>query len=371
MIVVPDTAELIAEASGLVLARYARIIQYPECAFWGVAREGDQRLECRTRWTKLERDKVARSLAEAQIEIEQEIGYFLSPRFVVGQSSGAENSWDWLVDSQKANRSLRFSTRWARLIGAGVKKIDTIQAGAAVSHVADPAVIGPIASTLTDPDEIYIYHPGTDVPITPSKITLTGAALSIEIPRCRMVTADAYTEFETGVPYDDTANFEQTVDIKRISLDPSTNATLVWPHACNSVCSSCGCSEFSQTACIYIRNDVRGWVDLRPANFTDSQWIGASACRRGCPQVVRLNYLSGVKHLTPQSEDVILRLAHSKMPKEPCGCDMTQLIWARDRNIPQVLTRERINCPFGLSDGAWTAYQFTRSLLRDTEMGVI
>jgi hypothetical protein len=66
--------------------------------------------------------------------------------------------------------------------------------------------------------------------------------------------------------------------------------------------------------------------------------------------------------LTRQVEDAIVRLAHSKMPDEPCGCDMLQRHWKRDRNIPQVLTRERINCPFGLSDGAWFAYRQAATL---------
>jgi len=76
---------------------------------------------------------------------------------------------------------------------------------------------------------------------------------------------------------------------------------------------------------------------------------------------VRVNYYDGKQYLSRQMEDAIVRLAHAKMPDEPCGCDVAQRMWKRDRNVPEVLTRERINCPFGMSDGAWIAWQFTRS----------
>jgi len=50
------------------------------------------------------------------------------------------------------------------------------------------------------------------------------------------------------------------------------------------------------------------------------------------------------------------------MPEEPCGCEVAQRLWRRDRHVPEVLTRERINCPYGLSDGAWQAWRFTQSM---------
>jgi len=50
------------------------------------------------------------------------------------------------------------------------------------------------------------------------------------------------------------------------------------------------------------------------------------------------------------------------MPKEPCACDIVQYYWERDRNMPEAFTRERANCPFGMSDGAWIAWRFAQTL---------
>ena len=77
---------------------------------------------------------------------------------------------------------------------------------------------------------------------------------------------------------------------------------------------------------------------------------------------MRLNYLSGMDPTSPQAEDAIIRLAHSKMPEEPCGCSVAQRLWKRDRSVPSLLTAERLNCPFGLSDGAWIAWKFAMAL---------
>ena len=44
------------------------------------------------------------------------------------------------------------------------------------------------------------------------------------------------------------------------------------------------------------------------------------------------------------------------MPRMPCGCEKFVLSWEEDNNIPNTMTRERVNNPFGLKDGAWHAW---------------
>lgn len=353
--IVPSQTALVIERSAVTLARYAAIIRYPECAFWGVTRDGDAQYQCRLLWTKAQRDMLARYLGEAQIEIENEIGYFLMPRYVVGRLADEPNGSTRYVDDQTYLSPI--SARWPRVIAAGVRAEANISLGAAVSHVADPAVIGPIATTVTDPAEIYVYHPGSDVEINPSDITIAGGNVTITVPRCRMVK-ESLAGDDSGIDYTVTANFEQTVDVKRVYTDAATNAELVSPHQCNPLCDSQGCSEQTITGCIYLVDGLLGHLAIRPATYSAGAWATNSyTCCRALTRA-RLNYLAGEKDLTPQAEDAIVRLAHSKMPQEPCGCEVGQWMWKRDRHTPEILTRERINCRFGMSDGAWTAWQF-------------
>jgi len=252
MPITPAFSALVNEASAVTLARYAQIIEYDECAFFGVDPGNLDQLDCRTIWIKSERDTIAKYLAEAQLEIENQVGFFLSPRWVVGQLSDEPDGNSRLVDGGR-EWSLPLVTRWAEVIAGGVRAESTISAGETVSHAADPAVIGPVATTVTDPDEIRIYHPGTDIEMHPSKITISGGNVTIEIPRCRTVTEAAADNDRSGLDYSDTGPggpFEQTVDIKRVYNSEATQAVLVFPHQCDAICAANGCAESTQDACI-------------------------------------------------------------------------------------------------------------------------
>ncbi len=192
-------------------------------------------------------------------------------------------------------------------------------------------------------------------------MTISGGLLSIYIPRCRLVDPAVGNNDRTGLDYNDLANFLTTVDVLRLYNDPSTNAELIWPHGgCTTSCANC--SEYTQDGCIYVRDAKLGLLDVLPATYSGGVWSAASSCCRGTPERVRIYYYAGKYPLTRQEEDTVIRLAHSKMPHEPCGCDDVRRLWERDRNTPDVLTRERINCPFGMSTGAWIAWRFTQAM---------
>lgn len=342
MTVVAEQTALVNQASAVRLARYAKIISYPECNFFGVNADIDTGFQCQEIWTKDQRDNILKYLAEAQFEIEQEASYPLAPRWI-GQGQ-SEQYQDW--QPFKA----RLVTRFARFIEAGIEATIDVSLGQAVNHATDPAVIGPVATTVTDEDEIRVFHPGLDVEIDPSSITISGGNVTIEVPRCRTVTEAVADNPATGLDYTDLSNFESTVDIKRVYNDDSIQATLAYRNSCT------GCTEATLSGCVYVRDKRVGILDIqRSAN-------GNSSTCRCRAEIIRLNYRAGADVLTRQAEDAIIRLAHSKSPTEPCGCDVVQRLWGRDRNVPEVLTAERLNCPFGLNDGAWISWNFAQSL---------
>lgn len=346
MTVVPSADNLIVESSGLPLALYAQRILFSECAFWGVYNPADPVGSCDKIWLKQDRDMVAYYLGEAQVEIEQVAGFPLSPK--------------WYTDEEHEFLPYIMAD-WGKVIAAGVRAEEDVSLGEAVDHTADPAVVGPVATTVTDENELHIYHPGTDAEIFPSAVTLAGGFVTFEIPRCRMVLAALADNDENGVMYSDDANFEQTVDIVRVYNDDSTNAQYVW-FGSTSYCTCPSCTENSETACLTLRNALFGSFGHHRATYTDGAWV-ASTCRcKRTPVKVLINYYAGQQVMTSQMQDAIIRLAHSKMPVSPCGCETANNLWKRDRNTPEVLTAERLNCPFGLSDGAWAAYQFAKSL---------
>lgn len=344
MTIVAAQSALVAQDSAVRLARYAQIIEYPECNFFGVNNPNiSTGFQCREIWTKTQRDMILKYLAEAQYEIEQIIGYPLSPRWI-GQGQTQEYT-DW----QPVPRGNRIITRFARYIEAGIQATSDISLGVAIDQTSDPAVIGPVATTVTDTDEIRVYHPDLDVEIDPSDITISGGNVTITVPRCRTVKQSVADNPVTGLDYTDLSNFETTVDLKRVYNDSSVQAILAYPSSCT------GCTETTLSACFYPRNKRLGILDFQLSSGSSN----LCGCRG---EIIRLNYKAGADVLTRQAEDAIIRLAHAKMPVEPCGCDVVLRLWGRDRNVPEVLTAERLNCPFGLNDGAWIAFQFAQSM---------
>lgn len=343
------------------LSRYAKLIGYNEAAFWGVIYDNQHLIGCDPLWNEYERMTVAMALAEAQQEIEQLVNYPLCPTWITGTSDDALNYNDRWVDQQNY-RSSRLMTRYPRLIAAGVRKVDVIEAGSVIDHQAEISVVGPLATDAESTDEIHLYYPNSEREITPSKITLSNGNVTIEIPRYRMVKQEFLNTPEGGIRYETLGFFLTTVDVKRIYNDPSTQAVLVRPNCHNGSCAG-GCSECTQSACIYLRDPQIGQVDVTPAtwNTTTSSWDRKISCV-GNYSIVRLNYLAGLRYLNLQAEQAIVRLAHSKMGKPPCQCDKTMEMWKYDYEVPNVLTRERLNCPFGLSNGAWIAYRWAMSL---------
>lgn len=356
MTVVVAQGGLIDEGFNAVrLAMYAQQ-QQQECAFFGVLDPSEPVNEaCSPILTLPERVQIAQYLGEAQDEIEQVTGFPLSAR--------------WFTD--QLPYALTVHAKWKKVIEIGVMATSNISLGEPVSHVTDPAVIGPMATTVTDETEIHVYHPGTDIEIDPSAITIAGGNLTIWIPRCRMVDAGAVDNDADGLDYADvppsaTSPFEATVDVKRVYNDATTAGTFVWPHhsgegyTCTCGCDTC--SEYTHEACVYIRHGETGALDAVYAHLVGSVWTSACPCYCTYPEYVRVNYRAGLTTITRQAQDAVIKLAHSKMPRPSCGCGILRDRWDADRLIPDNLTVEQANCPFGQSRGAWTAYKFATAM---------
>lgn len=347
------------------LSHYARIIGYEEAAFWGVVYENQHLRGCGPLWSEYERMNIAIALAEAQQEMEQVLGYPLQPTWVVGHISDEPNHDDRWVDQQ--DYTWQMLTRYPRLLAAGKRAVTILEEEATVTHGVAISTVGPIATVSTDPTEIHVYYPGSDREIKPSKIALSGGFVNIEIPRFRMVLPDYLNTPEGGIMYEDTDYFLSSVAVKRIYNDPSVQAVLV---RTSCTCGN-GCSECTHDACIYLKNPYIGNIEVKPATWSasTSTWTHATLCNFQYARA-RLHYQCGVKYLNLQAEHALVRLAHTKLGRPPCSCDKTAGLWQKDYDIPSILTRERLNNPFGLSNGAWTAWRFALSL-RSVRAGML
>jgi hypothetical protein len=347
----------VVNASAVSLARYAQVMLVPECSFWGVQTTEDvDYYECFDIWMLKDRKKVAKYLMDAQREIEQQIGYLLSPKYIVGFLNDEAEGDSYYVDQRYSGLTVNM-TRWKELIEPGIKAVTDLYLGETLEQGEDPAVWTTVYDGTTDLNEIHIFHADTDFEIDPSAIYIDGESLKVEIPRCRTVKIEFQNNSMVGVPYDDLEKFTTLIDVKRIYTDPSKQVTMRWAHKCNDYCASTGCAEHEQTGCMIIHDSKLGIAQVSAGEFVDDEWVGKPMCYSGHP-MLHLYYLAGLKYLNEQAEDAIIRLAHSKMPDAPCGCDSVKSFWNRDKHVPDILTADRLNCPFGMNDGAWIAWNF-------------
>lgn len=337
MPVVTSVFEATVDVSSLVLARYAQIIRYDENAFFGINAPDNRDRACRKVWMKLERDMIARYLGAAQTMIEAQLLYPLGQK--------------WFTDEQHKNVS-RFFTKWSYIQALGTRAVTTIASSVALNHATDPATIAPVATALTDLNEIHFYIAGTDDEVYPDTLTLSGTQLEATFPRARLVKAEFQDNPSTGWAYADTGvsgPFAQEIDIKRVYTDSTDVGEFVWALGKNP-CPTCG--EDVEPACGYIQSTLSGVVTLLPQQTPRCFYCGAN--------YIRLNYCAG-KPMDAVSEDAILHLAHSLMPTMPCeGCDPIMMLWKEDRFVPDQITIERSNSLFGVSSGAWRAWIYTQ-----------
>lgn len=346
-----DLVPLAIPRSCLTLEDYARMTGYSECAIYGVNNPSEPAGDCENPiWMRFQRDTLRFYLAEAQQEIEEVAGYPLCPTYI------ADEEHPYLFPLR---------ARWSKILEVGTQAEADIALNAAVNYATEPAVVT-VASAVAA-SEVKVFYPGSDYEILPSSVVQSAGVLTVQIPRCRLVKAELWDTPQGGIAYEVDENFLDAVDLKRVYLDSSVNAKLVWSHfSPNGTCPNCGCltcSEHEEDACLTIRNRATGSLDALQATYASAVWTpSCSWCWRARADKVRVNYVAGLNPINERAQNAVLRLAHAKMAVSPCGCDVLRSMWARDTNIPEVLTRERENNPFGMSDGAWIAYKFAKSM---------
>ena len=209
-------------------------------------------------------------------------------------------------------------------------------------------------------NEVRAWYDNTELPIQYSEIVFGAANIELTIPRWRLVDPEVMLERDNdnrGIMWEDDSNFLTTLTVAREYNDPSEQAEYISQYA--SALCGCGatCDRCCQTACIVPAHPRIGMVNLYPAIYSDGAWA-TTQCLRYHPDTVRASYQSGLASIPYELEDAVIRLAHTLMPDNPCpvGRDPQHRFWMRDRRIPDTLTRERVNCPWGEMNGAWYAW---------------
>ena len=342
--IIPLSTAIYANRLAVPLPRYAQIVEYAEPAFFGVNHPDNKLYACREVWSHDQRIAVYRALQNAQSKMEAVAEYPLMSTWIGPERHPLGNPQILNV---------------GKLIQMGRKAI-IAHPNVPNASIIDPAIFIH-AVTTTDVNEIHVYHPGTHVEIYPSEITIVGGVATITVPLVRMVAIAYENTPPEGLDMADYATWaENLVDIEEEYLDPALAPVEFISLDCSI---NCACpTETWVDGCAYIQNAEMSIVQVGTT-------IGYT-CLTSATHFVDLYYQAGETAMAPQAEDIIVRLAHALMPSEPCGCDFLKARWRGDQLVPEVLTAERENAPWGLSQGAWIAYTFAQSI-KQHRMGVL
>jgi hypothetical protein len=237
----------------------------------------------------------------------------------------------------------------------------------ASDFTTDPATITVTAADFTGgTSEIVVVEDATGLTIVPDQIVTVGATYVIYIDQCKLIEWDNLETQADCIDYDDAfpaATWLKLADLTvyREYLDDSDQATITFAPGCDCCSDDGACEGTEYTGCVFVFDPEISKVRITMADYSAGSWTCSSPMVCGCyhGSKVDVSYLAGTTSI-PGWEQAIIRLAHTYMAIEPCGCAMFDAVWQRDTRIPTTLTAERINCPFGEMDGAWWAWKWAQ-----------
>lgn len=326
------------------LEDYVTYVKADEHRFMGLLADNDPSYACGDCWPLTQRSQLVYALQQAKEMIENELGYSLG--LVAHENERID--YDTIVRLQHQ-----------MLYSLGVWSVTSIETGITVNYASDPATIS--FDTTCDLENIEIIYPDSDsysgatIRIKPKTMVKSGDTVTATIPWSRLVKLDLMGD--ECLDYEDTDNYITTVNAQCRTIDCTAPLNLVWLSS--DVTCTTACGEIEQAGCGSIKDSRLGLISVQPATWNGASFIGGTPTYSIDPNFVDVSYIEGLYPLPYVMKQALIRLAHTLMPAEPCGCDIMQRMWHEDRGEAPVLAREQ--CPWGMMAGAWFAWQ---SLMR-------
>jgi len=328
---------------------YRRRFNIPPWAFNGVENPAETRRGCDHYWTQWERDDLAQALNEAEGLLAERLGFYIGTRY--------------LIDYDRPWRN-PLQLRYGHVVGAGIRARDEVTPSAS-DFTTDPATITvPSASFTNGTSEVIVIEDETGLEIEYDEITTVGANYIIYISQYKLIEWDDLEDQTETIDYN--AAFPAATWLKLADLtvyrqyrDTDTQATITFGPSCNCWCAGVACEGSEYTGCAFVLNRDIGLVRVNRATLSSGTWSCDQSAICGCydGDTVTVYYEAGTTD-TPGWQQAIYRLAHARMGEQPCGCALQERQWRLDRVVPSVLTAERLNCPWGLEQGSWAAWNW-------------
>ena len=357
-------------------------------------------------WQKTDRvgrEQIARCIHEAEVAMEQFLGWRLIPSHEVREVQPVVRPYRQDLFSLNA-RTLRgypqmVEANWKKFISGGVLGTtligESISVGWSKANAWDwkPTGTVNVATSVTDTCEIAVYYPGHGgderYRIRPIEVTIAGGIATITIRRELLVKEEVYEGFE-GQAIDGLNDdyFLSEVDVWRRYNDTSAMANLVWQPLGNCGCGPVGgacpnCTLVSHTGCLIPRNMELSWVGFEAATWdADTEAYTTEVMGYGrAPDMIELSYYAGNRdqslacplvEMPSDMKRAVAFYAASMLDRLPCDCNpryfeqMTEDLAFRsgitDEGAAQLavfrINNSDLASPFGTRRGALEAWRW-------------
>lgn len=322
----------------VTLDRYQELMRLPIAAFNGLIKPEEVPNYEIGRWTQSMRDYLANYIAQAEERRERELGYYLSPKYIVDERYEVTNP-------------VVLRHKYLKVVGK--EAFATIQAGVALTlrtiydQIIDPVVVQVPEGDVTDAHEVVVRYPNETEVVRTLQVIRGGGNLTITIPRSRLVKPELNDDREDPLRYDDDANFLTSVDIVRRYTDLTQGVTYVYYDTDLITQTHLGMAIESDE-----ESKRRAIVRVYPATLSEGSLVFDQdygwACYHSFNHIL-MSYLSGREN-SQVTEMETCRLANALMPYEPTQYEPFHQYWEEDRKAVEEFT------PYGSNSGAMNAW---------------
>lgn len=409
----------------LALDRWAEILGIDPRHFNQITTDAKPATVCSQVWkqfawqeaNQVGREDVALAIQQAELMIEDYVGYNLLPawtvdeRVTVAKAAIPEVINVALLNARRFQPT--FKTRNGHVVSGGIEAKVVIEAGAAVVYTdvdgdgyPETATITatiPASVSITNTQEVAVYFPGEaahddweirplNSPLTHRRsVTIVGSTITIVMQRELLVDPDLVNALQpVAVDGDVDANFLATVDVYQHRNSPEQQVTLMWSPRegddCNCGDTTCPtCAHSTQAGCLLAQDFRSGIFSFRPGAFDSSdETFSALAPAVGrVPDNLRVWYYSGLQshrrdapllEMDAQWERAVSYLSMTLLTRPLCGCNniqdlakrMTQDVAAQvaggDSSLSFQLSDRAIDSPWGTMRGAIFAWNLANSM---------
>jgi hypothetical protein len=359
---------------------------------------------------KSSREEIAGEIAQAEMDILGELGYWPAPRWQENETKQYpryhRRELTGLRGYRQSGEYKSVNLRTGKWIEGGKRSITKI--GTASVAYTDPdsdsfdelATVS-IATAITNACELHVFfkdkgasddtweiRPHISKSVSGGTFTATFHSWMLFDPDIweKLYRAPASGSSPLDIDSEDSDNYVTEVDVYRVYNDPEEQCTLLWSGA-TAFCSSCSgtgcpqCSDVTQVACISVRNDLDSLVMPIPATYSSGSFTPTYFTTGYEPDRAKISYRSGDYVLDSSGcykmpndlAKAVAEMATARLTRPLCTegefllqkeselrADLT-IINPDGLEVTRWVRQEVLKCPFGTRQGEVNAWEIVKS----------